>query len=142
MSVQKRRVSLYWLGYQRTAIHGCDPTTARHGDFCLLGFPPGPMRPSLDNLGVQDSSRTTISMPDLVRTPDRHARPRVVGPYLKPSTDSSLQVAGLQEHATTPSEITEIIYLYILYLIETGFVYRIGFAFDCYLRFDVYKVKK
>ncbi|KAF2885653.1 hypothetical protein ILUMI_20504 [Ignelater luminosus] len=45
------------------------PTTARHGDFWLLGFPPGPLRPSLANLAIPDSSGMSILMPSLVRTP-------------------------------------------------------------------------
>ncbi|GFN90953.1 proteasome endopeptidase complex [Plakobranchus ocellatus] len=100
----KSWVRLYRTGYQRTPIHGCDPTTAQHGDFCLLGFPPGPVRPSLDNLETPSSHGVTILMPSLVRTPDRHGTPESRTPALKPSTNSSLQVARLQEHATTPSE--------------------------------------
>ena len=101
---KKSRVQLYRTGYQRTPIHGCDPTTARHGDFCLLGFPPGPVRPSLDNLDISNSFKMPILMPSLVWTPDRHSAPEGRTPVLKPSSDSSLQVAGLQEHATTPSD--------------------------------------
>lgn len=100
----KHQVRLYWTGCQRTPIHGCDPTTARHGDFCLLGFPPGPVRPSLDNLEISNSFKITILMPSLARTPDRHGTPESRTPDLKPSSDTSLQVAGLQEHATTPSD--------------------------------------
>ena len=42
-------------------------------------------------------------MPSLVRTPDRHSTPEDRTPAFKPSSDPDLQVAGLQEHATTPS---------------------------------------
>ena len=45
-------------------------------------------------------------MPSLVWTPDRHSTPESRTPVLKSSSDSSLQVAGLQEHATTPSDQT------------------------------------
>ncbi|KAK3580124.1 hypothetical protein CHS0354_034064 [Potamilus streckersoni] len=80
-----------------------DPTTARHGDFCLLCFHPGPVRPSLDNLDPLGSPEGPILMPSLARTPDRHRAPRSRAPALKPSNDPGFQVAGLQEHATTPS---------------------------------------
>ena len=38
--------------------HGCDPTTARHGNFWLLGFLPGPIRSSLDNLNLDPPGST------------------------------------------------------------------------------------
>ena len=38
------------MGWYTTTIHRRDPTTARHGVFCLLRFRPGPNRPSLVNL--------------------------------------------------------------------------------------------
>ena len=104
MKQKKSWVRLYWSGCQQPPIHGCDPTTAQHGDFCLLGFPPGPVRPSLDNLDTSSSPEVPISMPCLVRTPDRHGTTESRTPDLKPSTNSSLQVAGLQEHATTPGD--------------------------------------
>ena len=100
---KKDRVRLYWTGYQPMPIHGRDPTTARHGNFCLLCFHPGPVRPSLDNLDILGSPERPILMPSLVRTPDRHSTPESRTPALKPSSDPDLQVAGLQEHATTPS---------------------------------------
>lgn len=65
------------------------------------------MRPSLDNLVVLPSDGPTILMPSLVRTPDRHRAPAARTPVLKPSTSSDLQVARLQEHATTPSRETD-----------------------------------
>ncbi|KAH0566602.1 hypothetical protein KQX54_002307, partial [Cotesia glomerata] len=60
---------------------GRDPTTARHGDFWLLGFPSGPVRLSLANLATPDSSRVPILMASLVRTPSQrgsrtHSDPR------------------------------------------------------------------
>jgi len=48
--MQKGLVQLYWTGYRTLPIHGRDPATARHGDFCLLRFRPGPVRLSLVNL--------------------------------------------------------------------------------------------
>ena len=101
---KKSRVRLYRTGCQRTPIHRCGPTTARHGNFCLLDFSPGPFRPSLHNLDILDSSKMPILMPSLVRTPDRHGAHESRTPDLKPFSDSSFQVAGLQEHATTPSD--------------------------------------
>ncbi|KAJ4919118.1 hypothetical protein JOQ06_026341 [Pogonophryne albipinna] len=50
-----------------------DPTTERHGGFGLLRLRPWPMHPSLDDLVVPSSPRSTISIPNLVRTPDRHS---------------------------------------------------------------------
>ena len=102
----KERVRLYWPGYQPTPIHRCDPTTAWHGDFCLLRFRPGPIRPSLDNLVPPASADETILMPSLVRTPDRHRTSESRTPDLKTFNALSFQVAGLQEHATTPSYIS------------------------------------
>ena len=101
------QVRLYRTGCQQVPIHGCDPTTARHGDFCLLGFPPGPVRLSLGNLDISNSFKIPILMPSLVWTPDRHSTPESRTPVLKSSSDSSLQVAGLQEHATTPSDLAD-----------------------------------
>ena len=103
MMKKKVWVQLFWSGYPPPSIHRCEPTTARHGDFCLLRFRPGPVRPSLDNLDTPSSPKVTILMPSLVRTPDRHRTVTGSTPDLKPSTTPSLQVAGLQEYATTPS---------------------------------------
>jgi hypothetical protein len=46
---------LYWTGCWQVPIHRRDPTTDQHGDFCLLRFRPGPLRPSLDNLVTLNS---------------------------------------------------------------------------------------
>ena len=81
---KKSVVRLYRTGYQQTPIHRCDPTTARHGDFCLLCFHPGPVRLSLDDLNPRGSPQGPISMPGLARTPDRHGTPADRGPALKP----------------------------------------------------------
>ncbi|CAE1327472.1 unnamed protein product [Acanthosepion pharaonis] len=48
----------------------------------------------------------TILMPSLVRTPDRHNSAHNRTPDLKPATRPCLQVTGLQEDATTPSDET------------------------------------
>ena len=100
---KKVQVQLCWSGYSVPPIHRRDPTTARHEDFCLLRFRPGPVRPSLDNLDTLASAEVTILMPSLVRTPDRHRTTPNRTPDLKPSTKPGLQAAGLQEYATTPS---------------------------------------
>ena len=100
---EKRWVRLCWTGYWQLPIHGREPTTAERGDFCLLRFRPGPVRPSLDNLGNLASAGFTILTPGLARTPDRHRAVTSRYPDLKPSANSSLPVAGLQEHATAPS---------------------------------------
>jgi len=104
--MQKDLVQLYWTGYPTLPIHERDPTTARHGDFCLLRFRPGPVRLSLVNLDDSGSPPPTILMPGLARTPGRHRPAPGRCPGLKPSTDPGLRVAGLQEHATTPGQQT------------------------------------
>jgi len=103
--MQKDLVQLYWTGYRTLSIHGRDPATARHGDFCLLRFRPGPVRLSLGNLDGRGSPRPTILMPGLARTPGRHRPAPGRCPGLKPSTDPGLRVAGLQEYATTPGRL-------------------------------------
>ncbi|KAI3363023.1 hypothetical protein L3Q82_011681, partial [Scortum barcoo] len=67
-----------------------DPTTERHGGFDLLRFRPGPVHPSLDDLVVPGSPRSTISIPNLVRTPDRHSPLQLRAPELKRSASLSL----------------------------------------------------
>ena len=97
-------VWLYWLGCWKALTHWRDPTTARHGNFWLLGYPPGPFRSSLFNLDLPDSSRRPMSMPGLVRTPVRRKRRSSRTPSLKPATPPSLPVAGLQVLATYPAK--------------------------------------
>ena len=104
MAKSKSRAQRCWTGCQPAPTHGCGPATARHGDFGLLGLPPGPVRPSLGDLDAPSSPGTPISMPGLARTPDLHGALEGRSPALTPSADSSLPVAGLQEHATTPSD--------------------------------------
>ena len=100
---KKNRVQLYWTGCWQVPIHRRDPTTDRHGDFCLLRFGPGPLRPSLDNLVTLSSLGVPILIPILVRTPAQHRSHDSRTPAFTPSTNSGLQVAGSQEHATTPN---------------------------------------
>ena len=49
------------------------------------------------------SGKHPILMPSLVRTPDQHSTSSTRYPVFKLSTHPDFQVAGLQEHATTPS---------------------------------------
>ncbi|CAB0040740.1 unnamed protein product [Trichogramma brassicae] len=78
-------------GYRYGSTPGRDPTTARHGDFWLLGYPPGPVRLSLTNLATSDSSEVPILMASLVRTPSRRGAVPAVSPSLRSSTTTSLQ---------------------------------------------------
>ena len=82
------------------------PTTDSHGDFWLLGFPPGPFRHSLVNLLHSGSPEWCMSMQALVRTLDQHVLMVTGNPHNKPSNRTCLQVAGLQEHAKAPGEST------------------------------------
>ncbi|KAJ4929409.1 hypothetical protein JOQ06_005017 [Pogonophryne albipinna] len=70
-----------------------DPTTERHGGFGLLRLRPWPMHPSLDDLVVPSSPRSTISIPNLVRTPDRHSPMQLRSPELKRFASLSLPAA-------------------------------------------------
>ena len=103
VKTKKFWVWLYWRGCQPLTTHWCDPTTDSHGDSWLLGFPPGPVRLSLDNLILSSSLKRTMLMHVLVRTLDRHEPIADRNPSLKPSHRTCLRVAELQEHATTPS---------------------------------------
>lgn len=77
------------------SIHRCDPTTDRHGGFDLLRLRPGPVHPSLDDLVVPSSPRSTISIPNLARTPDRHSPLQPRTPELKRSASLSLPAAWI-----------------------------------------------
>ncbi|KAL7388451.1 hypothetical protein ABVT39_014166 [Epinephelus coioides] len=88
-------VPLYYSGCTTASIHRRDPTTERHGGFDLLRFRPGPVHPSLDDLVVPSSLRSTISIPNLVRTPDRHSPLQLRAPELKRSASLSLPVAWI-----------------------------------------------
>ena len=56
-------------------------------------------------------------MPTLVRMLDQHASMPHRSPLLKPSTDTGLQVAGLQRLAKAPGQET-IRYIFILFIIS------------------------
>ncbi|KAK7901818.1 hypothetical protein WMY93_018587 [Mugilogobius chulae] len=81
--------SSFTAGCTTASIHRRDPTTERHGDFDLLRFRPGPVHPSLDDLVVPGSPRSTISIPNLMRTPDRHSPLQLRAPELKRSSASA-----------------------------------------------------
>ncbi|KAK4320951.1 hypothetical protein Pmani_008206 [Petrolisthes manimaculis] len=89
--------------YNGPSTHGCDPTTARHGCFWLLGFPPGPVHTSLDNLDALDFPKVAILMPEL--SADTHStwKEPLQDSYLQAIQGPSFRVAGLQNYATSPS---------------------------------------
>ena len=88
-------VSLYCSGCTAVSILRREPTTERHGGFDLLRFRPGPVHPSLGDLVVPGSPRSPISIPSLVRTPDRHSPLQPRSPELKRSANLSLPVAWI-----------------------------------------------
>ena len=101
------------MGYQQLPIHGRVPTTAERGDFCLLRFRPGPVRPSLDNLVELASAGTTILTPGLVRTPDRHRAATSRGPDLKPSDHlrpPSREITGLRHQSQPFGAVATLVY--------------------------------
>lgn len=93
--LEKDWVPLYYSGCTATSIHRRCPTTERHGGFDLLRFRPGPVHPSLGDLVVPGSPRSTISIPNLARTPDRHSPLQLRTPELKQSASLSLPVAWI-----------------------------------------------
>ena len=88
-------VSLYCSGCTAVSILRREPTTERHGGFDLLRFRPGPVHPSLGDLVVPGSPRSSISIPNLVRTPDQHSPLQLRGPELKRSASLSLPAAWI-----------------------------------------------
>ena len=88
-------VLLYYPGCTAASIHRCDPTTEQYGGFDLLRLRPGPVHPSLDDLVVPGSPGNTISIPDLVRTPDQHRPLQLRAPELKPSSSLNLPVTWI-----------------------------------------------
>ncbi|KAF8782198.1 hypothetical protein HNY73_012518 [Argiope bruennichi] len=100
---EKRLSPTFRLGWHSLPTHWRNPVTTRCGDFCLLRFRPGPIRPSLVDLVNPSSPRSTISTPCLARTPDQHGKVEDRTPNLKPSSALTSRVAGLQDHANGPS---------------------------------------
>ncbi|KAK7901691.1 hypothetical protein WMY93_018460 [Mugilogobius chulae] len=64
----------------------------------------GRVHPSLDDLVVPGSPRSTISIPNLVRTPDRHSPLQLRAPELKRSASLSLPVAWITGAPPHPGE--------------------------------------
>ena len=94
------------LGHPTSVIHRRDPATAPRGGFWLLGFPPGPVRPSLDDLAAtalrHDRHIDAVLSADARSTcthAARYSRPRPLPP-------PGFQATGLQARATTPSRLT------------------------------------
>ncbi|VDM21984.1 unnamed protein product [Hydatigera taeniaeformis] len=91
------------LGHPALAIHRRYPATAPRGSFWLLGFPPRPVHPSLDDLAVTvlrhgrhiDAVLGVDARSTCARAVWNSQRRRLPPP--------GLHVAGLQAHATTPS---------------------------------------
>ncbi|KAI9533719.1 hypothetical protein NQZ68_019800 [Dissostichus eleginoides] len=90
-ALQDKHTEVVCEGFTIASIHRRDPTTERHGGFDLLRVRPGPVPPSLDDLVVPGSPRSTISIPNLVRTPSLQLR----APELKRSSSLSLPVTGI-----------------------------------------------
>ncbi|KAL5103259.1 hypothetical protein TcWFU_005943 [Taenia crassiceps] len=90
-------------GRPAPTIHRRDPATAPRGSFWLLGFPPRPVRPSLDDLettalrhDLHIDAALGVDARSTCASASRSSRRRRLPP-------PGLQVAGLQAHATTPS---------------------------------------
>ncbi|CAH2240825.1 jg13455 [Pararge aegeria aegeria] len=94
-----------------TPLLAAVPLLPETGSFGCWVTPPGPMRPSLVNLDLSESSERSILIPGLVWTSSQH-RPLISRfPYLKPSTSSDLYVARLQETPRSRSNaVTKILY--------------------------------
>ena len=99
---QKTLVCLCWKGQPSLITHKRSPTTDRHGNSWLLGFPSGPFRLSSSNLISLDSPKQAMLMPSLVRTPIQHKSmiTRNSLPQIIPNSD--FPEARLQENATLP----------------------------------------
>ncbi len=97
-------VSLYRSGCAAVSILRNDPTTDRHGGFHLLRLRPGSVHPSLDDLVVPSSPRSTISIPNLVRTPDLHSPLQPRSPELKRSASLSLPLSTSRNQVLVQSQ--------------------------------------
>ena len=91
------------LGHPTSVIHRRDPATAPRGGFWLLGFPPGPVRPSLDDLettalrhGPHIGAALSMDARSTCTIAGRDSQRRRLPP-------PGLQAAGLLAHANTPS---------------------------------------
>lgn len=75
----------------RLPLPGAIPRLLTAGTFGCWVNPPGPVRPSLANLGSSDSSKVSMPTASFVRTPSHHDPPRSGSPSLKPSSSPGLQ---------------------------------------------------
>ena len=90
-------------GCDSPTTHQCGPTTDSHGIFWMLGFPPVPVRFSLNNLRVSGSPNPSMFMSTLVRTPSQHDLNCHRSPGFTPISMLSFSVARLQDVANHPS---------------------------------------
>uniref|UniRef100_A0A914UMM8 Uncharacterized protein n=1 Tax=Plectus sambesii TaxID=2011161 RepID=A0A914UMM8_9BILA len=88
---------------RRDTFASAIPPLSRRGCFCLLPYGPEPVRSSLFNQVIPDSSEKTLLTPCLVWTLGLHVSTPTRTLLLKPSTGPGLLLAGLQALATTPS---------------------------------------
>ena len=103
VKTKKFWVWLYWRGCQPLTTHWCDPTTDSHGDSWLLGFPPGPVRLSLDNLILFSSLKEAMLMQVLVRTLDRHESVADRNPLSQDDHECLEDIRPFQENAPSLS---------------------------------------
>uniref|UniRef100_A0A914X4R0 Uncharacterized protein n=1 Tax=Plectus sambesii TaxID=2011161 RepID=A0A914X4R0_9BILA len=87
---------------RRDTFASAVPPLSRRGNFCLLPFGPEPVRSSLVNQVISNSSEKALLTPCLVWTLGLHAPTPLRTLRLKPSTAPGLLLAGLQAPATTP----------------------------------------
>lgn len=97
------------------STHRRYPATAHRGDFWLLGFPPGPVRLSLANLGPVGYPAGPILTTSLARTSVQRGRTRHSCPHLKPSTQSDLQsswITGARHRSRSTSTREMLLFQY------------------------------
>ncbi|CAA9995040.1 unnamed protein product [Nesidiocoris tenuis] len=92
-------IGLYDEPHSRARSRYCRPR-----GLLAAGFPPWPVSPLLSEPGdVELPRRHHVDGQLSADTWSTQKHRRTVNPDLKPSSETDLQVAGLQEHATTPS---------------------------------------
>ena len=99
----KNFVRLSCPSYRLPFIHKCHPTTAMCRNFCLLRFRPGPVRSLLSNLVTENFFSMTMLTQCLDWTLIPHKEVVYTWSWTQVVRKPSLQVAGLQVHATTLS---------------------------------------
>ncbi|GFS54076.1 uncharacterized protein NPIL_661081, partial [Nephila pilipes] len=98
------------------STHERYPTTAPRGNFCLLRFRPGPVRPSLDHLVRQGSPNLTIWTRCLARTLDQHRRTEDRTPKLTPSNSLDLQCSWITRPRHRSRSISLTLFSYLILL--------------------------